>query len=86
MITDERQWSCSSTNLPIPDAEYPAFYPIGIKASCVLGRQINGDLVIYYEIDAMIEIFPPKSLNQLRTELGSAMNRGSVHSLSIKYS
>ena len=23
------------TLLPIPDAEYPAFYPIGIKASCV---------------------------------------------------
>jgi hypothetical protein len=39
-------WSLTSINgstpgrmidnlLPIPDAEYPAFYPIGIKASCV---------------------------------------------------
>jgi hypothetical protein len=30
------------TLLPFPDAEYPAFYPIGIKASCVCMRHPAG--------------------------------------------
>ena len=52
----------------------------------MLGRSMEEDMDIYNEIDGMIEEFPPKLLNQLRTELGSAMNRASVHPLSIKYS
>jgi hypothetical protein len=52
----------------------------------MLGRSMMEDADIYNEIDWMIEEFPPKLLNQLRAELGSAMNRASVHPLSIKYS
>jgi hypothetical protein len=51
----------------------------------MLGRKINEDADIYNEIDVRINEFPPNLLNQLRTELGSAMNRASVHQLSIKY-
>jgi hypothetical protein len=50
----------------------------------MLGRRINEDAHVYNDIDLMIEEFPPKLLNQLRTELGSAMSRASVHQLSIK--
>jgi hypothetical protein len=51
----------------------------------MLGRKINEDADIYNEIDVRINDFPPNLLNQLRTELGSAMNRASVHQLSVKY-
>jgi hypothetical protein len=40
----------------------------------MLGRRISEDADIYNEIDSMVDEFPPKLLNQLRTELGSAMN------------
>jgi hypothetical protein len=52
----------------------------------MLGRRINEDAGFYNDIDLMMEEFPPKLLNQLKTKLGSAMNRASVHPLSIKYS
>jgi hypothetical protein len=52
----------------------------------MLWRSIKEDADIYNEIDLMVEEFPPKLLNQLRTEWGSAMNRASLHPLSIKYS
>jgi hypothetical protein len=37
MVARRREWR---EHLPIPDAEYPAFYPIGIKASCMCGEGI----------------------------------------------
>jgi hypothetical protein len=49
----------------------------------MLGRRINEDAHVYNDTDLMIEEFPQKLLNQLRTELGSAMSRASVHQLSI---
>jgi hypothetical protein len=52
----------------------------------MLRRKINEDADIYNEIDVMIDEFPPKLPNQLMTELGSVMNKASVHPLSIKYS
>ena len=52
----------------------------------MLERSMKEDTDIYNEIDWMMEEFPPKLLNQLRAELGSAMNRASVHQLSIKSS
>jgi hypothetical protein len=52
----------------------------------MLGRRINEDADIYNDIDLMIEEFQPKLLNRLTTELGSAMNKASVHQLFIKYS
>jgi hypothetical protein len=47
----------------------------------MLGLSMKEDADIYNEIDWMIEEFPPKLLNQLRAELGSAMKRASVHPL-----
>jgi hypothetical protein len=36
----------------------------------MLGRRISEDVDIYNEIESMVDEFPPKLLNQLRTELG----------------
>ena len=53
------------TLLPIPDAEYPAFYPIGIKASCVWIEAHRREYQGFIDRDAL-EIVPrPKNVRVL---------------------
>jgi hypothetical protein len=45
----------------------------------MLRREISDNPIDFDAIDEKLEEFSPKLLNQLMTELGSAMNRASVH-------